>query len=238
MNIPIIFEDNDLLVVNKPAGIVVNRSETQKDNYTLQDWVEENIELDSSNAESNPDFIDRSGIVHRLDKETSGLIIIAKNPTAFKRMQKRFKSRDVKKKYMAFCYGDFSKLGDSEIIVDAPIARNPDRRQKFAVVEEGKSAITKFELVKVFKHDEEQLSLVGCFPETGRTHQIRVHLTALGFPVVGDKLYSGRKRSKKYGDKFERQYLHACELEFEHPITNEEIKLDVPLPEDMLSMLD
>lgn len=228
--IKILYEDNSLLVVDKPSGVVVNKAITQKDNFTLQDWAKEYLSLPDSHPEkenaedddTSSDFYSRSGIVHRIDKETSGVLIIAKTPEAFSNLQGQFKKRKIHKKYIAKVYGKFP---ENDVVVDAPIARNPRNRERFAVVEGGKEAQTTFHLVKHIEEDGEEYSIVECEPKTGRTHQIRVHLTALGHPVVGDKLYSGKKRSKRDFDKFERQYLFAKSIEFKHPETGEVIKI-------------
>lgn len=236
MNIPILFEDDHLLVINKPAGIVVNNAESQKDNLTIQKWAAKKYPeiFDKGSTDPN-DFYGRCGIVHRIDKDTSGILIIAKSPESFEKLQAQFKDREVGKKYLAWVYGKFvdGEVG-KDVIVDAPIARNPKKREKFAIVEDGKPATTIFRLKRAqTSKDGEILSLIECEPKTGRTHQIRVHLTALGTPVIGDKLYSGKKHIRRDKNVYERQYLHATEIEFEHPITGETIKLSAPLPPDM-----
>ena len=137
MDIPIIFEDDYILVINKPAGIVVNDSETQKGKLTIQGWLAEKYSNVFNQKSDDPDsFYGRNGIVHRIDKETSGVLIIAKSQEAFQKLQAQFKDREVGKKYLAWVYGKFiTDEIDKEITVDAPIARNPKRREKFAVVE-------------------------------------------------------------------------------------------------------
>lgn len=236
MEIPIIYEDAHMLVINKPSGIVVNNAETQKDNLTIQKWVGEKYpEIFSEKSDDIDSFYGRNGIVHRIDKETSGVLIIAKTKESFEKLQAQFKDREIGKKYLAWVYGKFiTDQVDKAITVNAPIGRNPKRREKFAVVEDGKEAETVFRLKKTVNTKEnEPISLIECEPHTGRTHQIRVHLTALGFPVVGDKLYSGKKHVRRDKDVYERQYLHASEIEFEHPITGEILRLKAELPEDM-----
>lgn len=236
MEIPIIFEDEHIAVINKPAGIVVNDAATQLGKVTVQSWfAQRNPELFSKVTDAPEDFYNRNGVVHRIDKETSGVLILAKDEESFKNLQAQFKNRTVHKKYLAWTYGDFlkSKIGE-EVEVNAPIARNPKKREKFAIVEDGKPASTKFKLVDQKESKEgETLSLIECEPKTGRTHQIRVHLTALGNPVIGDKLYSGKKHIRRDKNTYERQYLHASHIEFEHPVTNEKLKFDAPMPQDM-----
>jgi 23S rRNA pseudouridine1911/1915/1917 synthase len=236
MEIPIIYEDEQLLVINKPAGIVVNNAESHKYNLTIQKWVGEKYpEIFNQTSDDANSFYGRNGIVHRIDKETSGILIIAKTPESFGKLQSQFKEREIGKKYLAWVYGKFiTDVVDKNITVDAPIARNPKRREKFAVVEDGKPATTIFRLKKTIVTKEgETLSLIECEPHTGRTHQIRVHLTALGNAVVGDKLYSGKKHIRRDKEIYERQYLHASSIEFEHPTTGETLKLKAPLPKDM-----
>lgn len=232
--IKILYEDNSLLVVDKPSGVVVNKAISQKGNFTLQDWAIDYLKLPkkapekettSDEEDLSGDFYSRSGIVHRIDKETSGVLIIAKTPEAFANLQNQFKKRKVHKKYIAKVYGKFP---EGEIIVDAPIGRSPRNRGKFAVVEDGKEAQTTFHLVKTYGEDGEEYSIVECEPKTGRTHQIRVHLTALGHPVVGDKLYSGKKRIKRDSELFDRQNLHAQYIEFKHPETGEVVRVASP----------
>ena len=270
MQLPILFEDKNLVVVNKPPNLVVNRSETTKDSITLQDLVEEQIspfiEL-KEELKRNPDFIEgldeipnkkyaemtdeqkadlaykdfirRTGIVHRLDKDTSGAIIIAKNYDTFLILQKQFADRKVKKMYFAIVYESIrgAKKGDL-IRVNAPIDRNPNNREKFAVVEGGRNAETEFEIVDIINNPElGTFSVVNCFPKTGRTHQIRVHLSALNTPVAGDMLYGGRTRSKKYKNIFARQMLHAYRIEFFHPKTGKQIEIKAPLPKDIKDVL-
>ncbi|PIR42655.1 RluA family pseudouridine synthase [candidate division WWE3 bacterium CG_4_9_14_0_2_um_filter_35_11] len=238
-DIRVIFEDDDLVVLDKPTGLVINAAETQKDNVTLQDLIAISDLLEDDDTEYS-EFKDRSGIVHRLDKDTSGIIIVAKNRVAFENLQDQFKSREVHKVYTTLVYGliDDFKEGES-LEIDAPIARNPKNRQRFAVVESGKPAVTKIKLMKIIKSKNDgDFSLLECYPRTGRTHQIRVHLTALGNAVVGDFLYSGRTRSKRDRHMFTRQFLHASKIEFKHPVSGEVLKLESKLPEDLTVMLD
>lgn len=238
-NIEVVYEDDDIVVLDKPAGLVINAAETQKDNVTLQDLIAISDLLEDSEDDYS-EFKDRSGIVHRLDKDTSGIIIVAKNKLAFEYLQSQFKSRHVRKVYIALVYGVISDLEEGEIFeINAGIARNPQNRQRFAVVESGKSAITKVKLIRVIKSKNDgNFSLLECFPLTGRTHQIRVHLTAMGNPIVGDLLYSGRTRGKRDRHIFTRQFLHASKIEFEHPVTKKIMRLESKLPNDLTRVLD
>lgn len=239
----IIYEDDVLAVVNKPFGMVVNRSETIKSEDTLQDWSEKNINPYTTQTEANKyswgdSFSSRAGIVHRIDRETSGIVLIAKSEKAFKVLQNQFYERIVKKEYTALVYGMIKEFENSErISVDAPVGRNPRNREKFAIVEGGREAVTVFELIEYIRGTYGDFTLVKCFPKTGRTHQIRVHLTALGYPVAGDKLYSGKKRVKTDSLLFNRQMLHACSITFIHPETKTEIHFSSNLPQDFKEVL-
>jgi len=238
MNIKILYEDDYLLAIDKPFGLVVNRAETQK-NETLQDWLENNSHVDINTDDA--DFNSRSGVVHRLDKDTSGILLVAKTSKALKELQIEFKERTVKKEYTVLVYGIIKDLQINETIeINAPIARNPVSRTKFAIVDTGRPSITIVRLDKIIQSENypEGFSLVTCFPKTGRTHQIRVHLTAFGHPVVGDSLYSGKNRIRRDSKVFTRQFLHASKIEFNHPITKERISIKSDLSEDLKTVLD
>lgn len=216
-SIKVIFENEDFLVIDKPYGLVVNRSESQKD-LTLQDWLEDRYDFKSLPVTHNPEneyeneFLARSGIVHRLDKETSGVILCAKNEKSFIFFQNKFKTREVSKKYMAITFG---KVPDDRFEIDAPIKRDPRNRFKYAVVRDGKEAQTFFEKVKDFETDARPFSLIYCYPRTGRTHQIRVHLAANMTPVAGDLIYSTKTELEICQNiGFNRLMLHSFELKF------------------------
>ena len=233
-----IFENDKFLVINKPYGLVVNDSHTLKDVPSLQTYLKEAYFKDLSNfdSENDKEFLMRNGIIHRLDKETSGVLIIAKDAEFFRRVQAQFKDREVGKVYLAITYKDRALPGP-EFTVDAPIARNPKNRMRFAIVEEGRNAVTDFEVVEEIKANEQSFLVIKCFPKTGRTHQIRIHLAAMGYAVIGDKIYSGRTRTRK-NKVFERQMLHAFKISFEDPFTNETLTFEAPLPKDMTNMID
>jgi 23S rRNA pseudouridine1911/1915/1917 synthase len=186
--IPIIYEDGDLAVVNKPAGLTVNRAETTKDQQTIQDWAEEKFNITTQGLKINQelkfgdegwdpsvDFYKRGGIVHRLDKETSGLLLIAKNPEAFVNLQKQFKERMVNKTYVALAHGLIAPT-TGEIRV--PVGRLPWNRNRFGVLPGGKESITNYSVITYYqmRKSNEKLSYVELYPHSGRTHQIRVHL--------------------------------------------------------------
>lgn len=223
----IVFEDQDLLIINKPPFIVVNRAETQKDK-TLQDQIKGYLKFEGDGIGG------RAGIVHRLDKETSGLLVVAKTLSAFEKLQQNFKKREVEKKYLALVHG---QVKVEEGVVEAPIGRNPKNRMKFAVVASGKAALTQFKVKKVYKN----YTMLEIYPKTGRTHQVRVHLAALGHPVVSDDLYAGRKRGRQDKKWCPRLFLHAAELKFKHPRTGKALVFKAVWPNDLregLSRLD
>lgn len=227
----IIFENEDLLVINKPSGVTVNRSETTNGN-TLQDQVERHYEIDSS---EDPEFKDRSGIVHRLDKETSGALIIAKNSVSFANLQAQFKNREVEKEYIALAHG---KIIPSDGEINVPVGRLPWNRTRFGVLAGGREAVTNYKVEREYDYKGEVLSLVRLFPKTGRTHQIRVHLKFINHPIFSDELYAGRKLSRNDRKQLERVFLHAEKISFSNPKTNEKIEVVAPLPKELTDLLE
>ncbi|HXK52516.1 RluA family pseudouridine synthase [Candidatus Nomurabacteria bacterium] len=204
----IIFEDDLILVLDKPAGVVVNISQTSPES-TVQNFVAEYLNLHPY-KDREDDFYQRCGIVHRLDKATSGVLVVAKTPDSFVDIQSLFKDRKIQKVYVAIVHG---KIEDAKIIIDAPLSRDPKRRTKFAVVKGGKESSTDISVIKNFALRGEELTEVEVKPLTGRTHQIRVHLAAINSPIVGDVLYSTRKKliwSQECG--INRMLLHAKAL--------------------------
>jgi len=240
-NIDIIYEDDNFFAINKPFGIVVNDCDSQKDNITVQSWAKARYPkiFKDDALDKHSDFYLRAGVVHRLDKQTTGVLLIAKDEDTFLYFTSLFSERAIKKEYIAIVYGagnDF--VVGNKFIVDAPIARNPQNRIRFAIVEGGRPAITEFKVLDVITHPVGDLSVVKCLPKTGRTHQIRVHLSALSHPIVGDDLYSGQKRYKKNYNFFKRQLLHARKIIFNHPISNKPFEIESPVPLDIQSVLD
>ena len=226
MDIPILYEDEDLLVINKPPGIVVNRAQSVKE-QTIQDWVEQKYKV----SHDNKDFFDRAGIVHRIDKETSGILLIAKTPEAFTELQRQFKERMVKKTYVALVHG---KLVPWEGEIRAPVGRLPWQPERFGIVAGGKEAVTRYRVQeRELRIHNEDLSLVELYPETGRTHQIRVHLKYVNHPIIGDYLYAGRKTSREDRIWAPRVMLHAWKIEFLHPATGKSLAIEAPIPDDM-----
>jgi len=220
----IIYEDEDLLVVNKAAGMVVHPAPGHRDDTLV-----------NALAAYDPDIVKedsglRPGIIHRLDKDTSGLIIIAKNAIAHSALAGQMKRREIIKRYLALVEGVVA-LDQGRI--DAPIGRNPRHRQQMAVtVVKSREARTHFRVQQRFsRHTLLLLEL-----ETGRTHQIRVHLRAIGHPVVGDPVYGSGNINR--GLSLGRQFLHALQLIFTHPTSGDVIQLEAPLPEDLQAVLD
>jgi 23S rRNA pseudouridine1911/1915/1917 synthase len=218
----LIHEDDNLIVIDKPSGLIVNRSVTAKD-ITLQDIMCEyfsQAKIGQKNAEIDT-FSERCGIVHRLDKDTSGLLLIAKNEETFTYLQEKFKKREVQKEYIAVGFGEFK---DERVRVAAPLARDPKNRTKFIVSKKGRESFTVVEKVKNIPIDEGWLCYVKVWPLTGRTHQIRVHMTALNHPIVGDKIYSSKnqlKRAAELGST--RMMLHAHKITFDEKTFTSEI---------------
>lgn len=211
----IIYEDSDIIVVNKPKGMVVHPANGNPDG-TLVNAI---LSI-CKNSLSGIGGELRPGIVHRLDKDTSGLIIVAKNDKAHINMSEQIKERNVKKTYIALVRGN---VPEEEATINMPIGRSTKDRKKMAVTKNGKQAITHFKVLKRYS----KYTLLGIKIETGRTHQIRVHMAEIGYPVVGDAVYSNGKN--EFG--IEGQMLHAYKLEFMHPITNKHMELTAPLPQ-------
>jgi 23S rRNA pseudouridine1911/1915/1917 synthase len=224
-DLKIIYQDDRILAVDKPVGVVVNISETSSEG-TLQEAF---IPLINKSDNPESEFNKRSGIVHRLDKDTSGVLVVARDEEAFSLLQKQFKERQVVKEYLALVHG---KIDEEVFEVNAPIKRNPRNRFKYAVVKEGKEAVTRFEKEKEMEKEGEVVTLLRTYPLTGRTHQIRVHLVALGHPVVGDELYSSKKQRSKWQEIYGRMMLHAASLSITHPFTGETLRLEAPIPSE------
>ncbi|MCD9219081.1 RluA family pseudouridine synthase [Lactobacillus delbrueckii subsp. lactis] len=214
-NIPldIVYEDEDIIVVNKPQGMVVHPAAGHPSHTLVNALLYHTRDL----ADSPEGF--RPGIVHRIDKDTSGLLMVAKNAAARESLEKQLAAKSNKRQYLAIVHGNFV---EEEGTIDAPIGRNPKDRKQMAVVEKGKSAVTHFKVLEQYQG----YSLVECQLETGRTHQIRVHMAYIGHPLAGDPLYGPRKTLPGHG-----QFLHAKTLGFEQPSTGEWLEFSVQPPE-------
>jgi 23S rRNA pseudouridine1911/1915/1917 synthase len=232
-DIKIIYEDEDLLVLDKPSGITVNKAETTKDEFTVQDYLEEKFKTNNAylTADKESDFYKRAGFVHRIDKETSGILIVAKNVPNFENLQAQFKDRDVNKTYVALVHGHVDSL-EGEISV--PIGRLPWNRKRFGVLAGGKEAVTQYKVLEKF---EKPFTLLELNPKTGRTHQIRVHLKYFNHPVFGDLLYAGRKTSRNDRKTLERFFLHAKKIFFYHPKSGDRVEFESPLPSELENVL-
>ena len=220
--IDIIYEDSDIIVVNKPKGMVVHPANGNPDGTLVNAIM--NICKDSLSGIGGEI---RPGIVHRIDKDTSGLLIIAKNDKAHINLSEQIKNREITKKYVALVRG---VIKENNATIDMPIGRSDKDRKKMAVRKDGKNAVTHFDVIKRY----DGYTYLDIKIDTGRTHQIRVHLAEIGYPIVGDSVYSNGRNP--FG--VEGQMLHAKSLEFNHPITGEILKLEAPLPEYFKEILE
>ncbi|GAC44628.1 ribosomal large subunit pseudouridine synthase D [Pediococcus acidilactici NGRI 0510Q] len=211
MDLDIVYEDDDVIVVNKPQGMVVHPAPGH-DHGTLVNGLLAHTPLATINGELRP------GIVHRIDKDTSGLLMVAKNDQALVSLSKQLKDKTNQRKYWAIVHGN---IKEDTGTINAPIGRSKKDRKKMAINEEGRPAVTHFKVLERFG----EYTLIECQLETGRTHQIRVHLKYIGHPVAGDPLYGPRKTLKGNG-----QFLHAKLLGFKHPRTGEEMVFEADPP--------
>ena len=227
-NIPldVVHEDAALLVINKPAGLVVHPGSGNWEGTLLNALLYHRPAIAS---------VPRAGIVHRLDKDTSGLLVVAKTLQAQTNLVRQLQARDVKREYLAIVRGAVLRSGS----VDAAIGRDPRDRTKMAIVATGKPALTHYEPLERLSHH----SLILCRLETGRTHQIRVHMQSISHPLAGDLVYRGPTRPLDHAisallTEFGRQALHATRLALRHPDTNELLEWEIPLPSDMTNLLE
>ncbi len=221
MDLDILFEDDDLLVINKPAGLVVHPGAGHQQHTLVNALLAHCKNLSGIGGKERP------GIVHRLDKETSGALVIAKNDATHRDLAKQFADRAIGKIYLALVAGAPRKSFGT---IEAPIARHPVHRKKMSVAQRaGRSARTEYRVVR----SSGDASLVECTIHSGRTHQIRVHLHHLGHPVLGDKLYGGKRAGN-----FPRQMLHAWKLSFRHPRTGKTMNFTAPIPQDLEAVLN
>lgn len=220
----ILFDDDDIVVVDKPVGVAAHPSEGFEGPTVVGGLAAAGYRISSSGAQ------ERQGIVHRLDVGTTGVMAVAKSELAYTSLKRQFKERTVDKDYHAVVQGILDPLRGT---IDAPIGRHPSRDYRFAVVAGGKDSVTHYETLEAFAHG----SLVEVHLETGRTHQIRVHVAAMRHPCVGDVTYGADPSlSKKLG--LERQWLHAVRLGFEHPATGERIVVSSDYPQDLVTALE
>ncbi|MGG7212130.1 RluA family pseudouridine synthase [Clostridium nigeriense] len=222
IDLNIVYEDKDIIVLNKPQGVVVHPAPGNYSGTLVNGLLYHCKDLSGING------VIRPGIVHRIDKDTSGILVIAKNDESHNILAEQFKEHSIKREYYALVEGKFNKL---EGTIDKPIGRNKKDRLKMAIVDDGKRAVTHYNVLEQYNNGT---SLVKCTLETGRTHQIRVHMASIGHPLVGDPLYG----LKKQRFKLEGQVLHAKTLGFIHPTTKEYIEFDSELPKYYLDLLD
>ncbi len=247
MKVPkVIFQDEYLLGLDKPPGLIVDPADSVKEE-TLADILKREFNIQ----------LFRGGIVHRLDKDTSGIILVAKTQQALENLQNQFQERVIKKEYIALTHGFIAKSEE----VTGSIGRNPVNREKFTVLEDGKEAVTEFEPVerlqatgnrlqeifpdftkiqmrKLERQKYGEFTLVSCRPKTGRTHQIRVHLKYINHPIVADEKYVGRKIFRLDKRWCPRIFLHAAKIGFNHPKSGEWMQLECKLPEDLKKTLE
>ncbi len=278
----ILWEDEDLLVINKPAGMVVNNAKSAS-GLTVQQWMTDRQGADymdeilSGGQQSEwltllPDdfsdeygsaaeiFLQRGYLVHRLDKDTSGVLILAKNPGSMINVMAQFQCRQIQKNYQCLVHGMMAARADT---IKLPIMRSAEQKHRFSVDPEGRVAETKYQVIKEYTFDQSQFllrlkqlrlpvdaelerqldsyqagfSLINCYPKTGRTHQIRVHFSFLDHPLVGDGRYTGKRRQRLDAAWCPRHFLHAENIHFSHPRTGEKISVQAPLPDDLTTAL-
>ena len=221
----IIFEDDSMLILDKPTGWIVNEAQTTKGQPTGQEWIRKNFQFPISNTKNL-----RNGIVHRIDKETSGILMVAKTKEVFEILQSKFKEREVEKTYVALVHG---KVEPKSGNINVPVGRLPWRRDRFGVLPGGREAETKYEVIENLEIKGKSFSLLTLEPKTGRTHQIRIHLKYLGHPIVGDDFYAGRKTARDDRKWCPRLFLHAKSISLTHPETNKKITFSCELPGDL-----
>lgn len=247
--IPILFEDTGIVVIDKPAGLVVNRALSVKES-TVQDWAEQQSWFGKWKEKIAPEldgvYRARSGVAHRLDRDTSGAMILAKDPNTLDELMRQFREREVEKTYIALVHG---KFGSPEGTIRLPLGRMGGDRERFTVDPEGKMSETQYEVIEFYPHAPKTLSqkktksyqgfsLLRLHPKTGRTHQIRVHMAYIKHPLVGDLRYVGRKRSRVDGEWCKRQFLHAEKISFTNPKDKKRVEIVSELHPDLKTALE
>ena len=223
IHVDVIWEDSELAVIAKPAGLVVHPGAGNTTGTLVNGLLARYPQLAEVGDPERP------GIVHRLDRGTTGLLIVALSERSYAALVEALSARRVERTYLALAWGELDAAG----VVDSPIGRSLRNPTKMTVTPRGKPARTRYEVIRRF-HDPAALTLLRCGLETGRTHQIRVHLTAIGHPVVGDATYGG----VRHGVAFDRPALHATRLAFDHPVTAEHLEFESPAPPDLTALLD
>ncbi|WOS96213.1 RluA family pseudouridine synthase [Nosocomiicoccus massiliensis] len=220
LNLNIVYEDDNVAVVYKPSGMVVHPSAGHKSNTLVNGLMYALDSLSGINGEYRP------GIVHRIDKDTSGLLMVAKNDVAHRDLSDQLKDKTVDRRYVALVHGE---IQHNKGTIDAPIGRNKEKRQQMAVVDDGKNAVTHFNVLERFNG----YTLIEAILETGRTHQIRVHMDYIGYPIVGDPVYGRKTKFVTDG-----QLLHAKTIGFTHPVSKERLSFSSELPEQFKTVLE
>jgi 23S rRNA pseudouridine1911/1915/1917 synthase len=225
----ILYEDSSIIVIDKPPGMVVHPAPGNPSGTLVNALLAHCTDLAGINGVLRP------GIVHRLDKETSGVMVVAKDNEAYHQLVRQFKNRTIKKTYLAIACGN---LKQDKGLIDFPIGRHPDQRKKMSIrTSRGRTALTQWKVLERFG----SFTFLEIYPQTGRTHQIRVHLSSLGHPLLGDPLYGRKGKTGTIHDlalregikRMDRQALHAHQLELNHPRTGEKVQFVAPIPEDM-----
>lgn len=221
----VVLENNNFLFINKPTGWVVNEAKTTGNNPVIQTWIREKFDFPLAKDREY-----RNGIVHRLDKGTSGVLIVAKTRKAFEFAQKQFKKRKVEKTYLLLAHGKIElKVGT----IEAPVGRLPWNRERFGVIPGGRDSLTKYKVVEyLLDDDKKHYTLVEAYPKTGRTHQIRIHLKHIGHPIVSDTFYAGRKTNRTDRLWCPRLFLHALRIKIAD-IEGGELEVEAPLSKDL-----
>ncbi len=222
IDLPILYEDDDCVVINKPVGVLSHSKGAFNPEATVASWLRSRIASGAWEATTDGAGNARAGIVHRLDRATSGVMICAKTPQALSKLQKQFALRKAKKQYVAVVFGH---LEQEHAVIDMPIERNPKKPQTFRVGANGREALTEYKVAGVSEH----LSLLDLMPKTGRTHQLRVHLSKIGHPILGDALYGGKPA--------DRMLLHAYSLEITTP-NSERQTFTAPVPAAFKQVLE
>ncbi|MBX3063172.1 MAG: RluA family pseudouridine synthase [Anaerolineae bacterium] len=217
----VLYDDDDVAVINKPAGMVVHPAAGHSGGTLVNAILARWSQIAFVGGEG------RAGIVHRLDRDTSGVIVVAKTEAARLALMTQFAQRTVQKRYIALVEGIPNTLTGE---INAPIARDPQHRKKMSVIKGGREAITHFRVLQTYQNH----SLLECLPKTGRTHQIRVHLAFIDHPIVGDPVYGRRKQTIKLG----RHFLHAESITFKQPTTHQEVTVSAPLPSELAEVLE
>lgn len=225
----IIFEDDSLFVIDKPAGWITNDADTTTTQPVVQTWIRDNFDYPLKGDREM-----RDGIVHRLDKETSGILLVAKTKEAFLDLQSQFKTRKIQKTYIALLHGKVTpEVGE----IKALVGRLPWRRDRFGVIPGGRESVSEYKVLEFYPGNNAGHTLVEFSPKTGRTHQIRIHAKHIGHAIVADEFYAGRKTARNDRKWCSRLFLHASSIKFTHPETKKEMEFKSELPVDLSASL-